>query len=321
MKNSIVGLCFLVALALPSPAQAPEGTPAPSSTPLPHKAKQTDYRYYKVSDKDTIETICLMNNCDGKTLLELNPQLKLRQPQELGVVFVPAPPPRVPRPKKVKAAPVQVEEGGKIEASTPDDMTAEEIAYLIEQSVGKNAASRSVAPIAVPQHRNVFYGSDGRAVYVPTAAPPAPPPEKVTATEGNRRRGLSSRRGRAIGGLLGTARKYMGVPYVWGGEDPSGFDCSGYLQHVYARHGIALPRTADLQFNVGKKVERGKEQPGDMVFFETYCPGPSHCGIYIGKGYFIHASSSRGVTIANLGEDFFAARYLGAKRVIGAKKR
>ncbi len=316
VKTRILGVCFLLALSLPTVAQTPE--PGATATPLPQKAKKVDYRYYKVTDRDTIDTICLMNNCDLKTLTDLNPQLKLRRPQEVGILFVPAPPP--PPPRKRRAKPVEVEEGGKIEASTPDDLTPDEIAYLIDTSVGKNASRAAVvaAPI-VDNHRNVFYGSDGKAVYVPTAAPPPPPPSKVSDAS-EHRRGLSSRRGRAIGGLLGTARKYMGVPYVWGGEDPSGFDCSGFLQHVYARHGIALPRTADLQFNVGKKVERGKEQPGDMIFFETYCPGPSHCGIYIGKGFFIHASSSRGVTISNLSEDFFASRYLGAKRVIGAKK-
>lgn len=317
MKTRIVTACFLVALALPGLAQTPDtsATPAPAA----QKKKASDYRYYKVTDKDTVDTICLLNNCDSKTLLQLNPELKLRNPQEVGVVFVPVPPP--PPPRKRKPRPVQVEQGGKIEANTPDDMTQDEIAYLIETSVGKNA-SRSSSPVGaniIPEHRNVFYGSDGRAVYVPSAPPPAPPPDR--SGDKDHRRGLSSRRGRAIGGLLGTARKYMGVPYVWGGEDPSGFDCSGFLQHVYARHGIALPRTADLQFNVGQVVPRGKEQPGDMIFFETYCPGPSHCGIYIGKGYFIHASSSRGVTISNLSEDFFASRYLGAKRVIGANKR
>ncbi len=313
MKTRVLSACFLLALALPSVAQAPAETPS-AAPPAQPKQAQTDYRYYKVTDSDTVDTICMLNNCDARTLLSLNPQLKLRRPQELGVLFVPCPPP--PPPRKRKAKPVEVVEAERIDANTPDDLTDDEIALLIEQAVGKNAG-RGPVGAAFPQHRNLFYGSDGRVVEIPSAAPPPPPP----SASKDRRRTLASRRGRAIGGLLGTARRYMGVPYVWGGEDPTGFDCSGFLQHVYARHGVMLPRTADLQFNVGMKVGRGKEQPGDMVFFETYCPGPSHCGIYVGRGYFIHASSSRGVTIANLSEDFFASRYLGAKRVIGGNRR
>lgn len=131
----------------------------------------------------------------------------------------------------------------------------------------------------------------------------------------SRRRRLASRRGRNIYALLKSARGMLGVPYVWGGESPTGADCSGYVQLIFARHGVRLPRTADLQFDHGRKVSFGKEQPGDLVFFETYCPGPSHIGIYVGRRQFLHASSGAGkICLGSLETPYFKARYLGARR-------
>jgi len=114
--------------------------------------------------------------------------------------------------------------------------------------------------------------------------------------------------------LTRNAMRFIGTPYVFGGTTSLGFDCSGYVQHVYAMLGIALPRTADAQFYAGRPT-RGGKLPGDLVFFETYEPGPSHVGIYLGHGHFIHSSSSRGVTISSIADRYWSARYLGAKRV------
>lgn len=130
-----------------------------------------------------------------------------------------------------------------------------------------------------------------------------------------RRPSLSSRRGRLLSGVTRSAHRFMGTPYVFGGTSESGIDCSGFTMRVFMMNGIKLPRTADVQYGVGSAVGRGKEEAGDLVFFETYCPGPSHVGIYLGGGNFIHASSSRGVTVANLSDSYFKSRYLGAKRV------
>ncbi len=130
-----------------------------------------------------------------------------------------------------------------------------------------------------------------------------------------RRPQMSSRRGRILHGVTTSARRFIGVPYRMGGTTSRAFDCSGYVQRVFKMNGINLPRTADVQYNVGNKVQRGQEQPGDLVFFETYLPGPSHVGIYLGNGNFIHASSSRGVTISKLSDSYFGPRYIGAKRI------
>lgn len=121
---------------------------------------------------------------------------------------------------------------------------------------------------------------------------------------------------REVRDILTNAESYEGVPYVFGGTTPSGFDCSGYVRYVFAKSGISLPRMADEQYNVGTTVAKRNLQPGDLVFFQTYEPGVSHSGIYIGGGKFISATSSRGVAIADLNDDYWGARYIGAKRVL-----
>jgi cell wall-associated NlpC family hydrolase len=113
------------------------------------------------------------------------------------------------------------------------------------------------------------------------------------------------------------AKSYYGVPYVWGGTSPSGFDCSGFTHYVMLKNDIIIPRTASTQYNSGYWIPKSQLKRGDLVFFTTYKSGPSHVGIYIGNNQFIHASSGAGkVTISNLSSPYYTQRYLGAKRVI-----
>jgi cell wall-associated NlpC family hydrolase len=118
--------------------------------------------------------------------------------------------------------------------------------------------------------------------------------------------------------LTRDALRFLGTPYVFGGTSTSGFDCSGYVQHVFAMLGISIPRTADAQYYAGSRIKGGMK-PGDLVFFQTYAPGPSHVGIYLGNGKFVHASS-HGVMVSNLSDAYWANRYLGAKRMIASIK-
>lgn len=116
-------------------------------------------------------------------------------------------------------------------------------------------------------------------------------------------------------GLTRDALRFLGVPYVFGGTSTGGFDCSGYVQHVFAMVGLHIPRTADAQYYAGSHVGKAQMAPGDLVFFQTYEPGPSHVGIYLGNGRFAHASSSHGVMVSNLSDSYWSARYIGAKRL------
>jgi peptidoglycan DL-endopeptidase CwlO len=130
--------------------------------------------------------------------------------------------------------------------------------------------------------------------------------------------GVLARTSKLATQLTRSALRFLGVPYVFGGTTRSGFDCSGYVQHVFAMLGITLPRTADAQYDAGHRAVGGV-RPGDLVFFQTYAAGASHVGIYLGHDKFVHASSSHGVEVSSLHDSYWAARYIGAKRFLSAK--
>lgn len=117
--------------------------------------------------------------------------------------------------------------------------------------------------------------------------------------------------------IVEEAEKYLGVPYVWGGSSPSGFDCSGYVQYVMRACGYSINRTASDQLEDGYAVSYSNLQPGDLVFFHstynTDAPA-SHVGIYIGDDQFIHAGGSY-VQISSLDSDYYSSRYLCARRI------
>ncbi|WP_274432709.1 C40 family peptidase [Alicyclobacillus sp. ALC3] len=109
------------------------------------------------------------------------------------------------------------------------------------------------------------------------------------------------------------AQRFLGTPYVWGGESPTGFDCSGLVQTVYRHFGVCLPRTAAQQHAATMPVSVQTLQPGDLVFFDTTGATYSHDGIYIGHGQFLSATSSRGVRIADLHDPYYwGVRFTGA---------
>jgi len=134
-----------------------------------------------------------------------------------------------------------------------------------------------------------------------TTAKPAPP--KKTASK------ASSRGARAAA----VAQRYLGTPYRWGGESPSGFDCSGFVMYVFSKVGASLPRVVSAQYRAGEPVPRSKLRPGDIVFFN----GLGHDGIYIGGGRFVHSPRTGDVVkISSIHDSWYSTRWVGARRVV-----
>ncbi len=120
--------------------------------------------------------------------------------------------------------------------------------------------------------------------------------------------------------IVKNAKRHLGEPYVWGGTIPGGFDCSGYMQYIYKKEGIAIPRTAYAQSKVGKEVSRSNLRKGDLLFFLTDKSRGipvTHVGMYIGNGKFIHAASKRqGIIISSFEKSRYAKLFVKAKRII-----
>lgn len=112
--------------------------------------------------------------------------------------------------------------------------------------------------------------------------------------------------------VVKNAYAHIGTHYVWGGDEPGGFDCSGFVKYVMAKNGVDLPRTARQMGNAIPSIPKSELQAGDLVFFR----GPDHVGIYVGNGDFIHASSGQHrVTVSDLSERSYTRRYAGSGRL------
>lgn len=163
-------------------------------------------------------------------------------------------------------------------------------------------------------------GAVPRPFPMPGAAPPAPtPPTSLPPGPGDEPAALppDAPAGEGEGyAIAGTALALRGVPYRNGGTDPSGFDCSGLVQYVFARYGVAVPREVRTLYRAGTKVDRDEVEPGDLVFFSTVARGASHVGIALGGDEFVHAPSSSGVVrVEHLSADYWSRRYIGARRM------
>jgi len=113
--------------------------------------------------------------------------------------------------------------------------------------------------------------------------------------------------------ILDTAKKHVGARYHYGGMGTEGFDCSGFVQHVYRENGITLPRSTVDQFEKGKKISLDEAKPGDLVFFKIYRNRISHVGIFITRSRFIHAPShGKRVGFADMNLDYWKKTFVGA---------
>lgn len=140
----------------------------------------------------------------------------------------------------------------------------------------------------------------------PPAPAPAAPPEMASAPL------LPS----LPGGVVAVALGYRGVPYRFGGSDPAGFDCSGFIQYVFKQIGSILPREVKDQVRIGREIDLEDVKAGDLVFFNTEQHGASHVGLAIGDGQFVHAPSTNGVVrVERLTSSYWAPRFVVAKRI------
>ncbi len=143
------------------------------------------------------------------------------------------------------------------------------------------------------------------------SAPSTSAPQPVIGVSASTPEGSTVAPPNIHGGVVGIAMRYLGVPYVWGGSTPRGFDCSGLVMYVFAQIGVSLPHSSYAQFGMGTPVSLGELQPGDLVFFA----GASHVGIYIGGGQFIHAPHTGTVVQISTLSGWYAATFAGGRRI------
>ncbi len=139
-------------------------------------------------------------------------------------------------------------------------------------------------------------------------------PRPFPTPGGTARSPIASPASPVVEGMLRTATDLLGTPYRNGGSTVEGFDCSGFVQYVFAQQGIRIPRTVRQQAEVGSRVRDA--EAGDLVFFATEGGGPTHVGIALGPDRFIHAPSSRGVVrVEPFAAPYWSSRFLEARRL------
>ena len=169
-----------------------------------------------------------------------------------------------------------------------------------------------IDPIGVvgPQTRAALFGSGSSSNSNANSSNSAAEPEDNS--------GSNPAPSAAASNIVAYAKQFMGTPYVYGGNGPNAFDCSGFVKYVFANAGIGLSRTATAQSGDGVAVSRSNLQTGDLIFFDTISGNSKpidHVGIYIGDGQFIHCSTSKGVTISDLSSGYYSRNYTCATRI------
>jgi peptidoglycan DL-endopeptidase CwlO len=160
-----------------------------------------------------------------------------------------------------------------------------------EQRRQAELARQARARLAQPQPLIPDFSATANATE-PSVALPAAPPSRY-------------------GGVVGIAMQYLGIPYVYGGATPGGFDCSGFVMYVFAQIGVSLPHNAAAQYGSGTPVDRSQLQPGDLVFFN----GLGHVGIYVGGGSFIHSPHTGDVVKISSLSGWYSSTWVGARRL------
>ncbi len=275
-------------LRLTSPSTA--STPAPSSPAAPAAVKTSTYTVkagdtlYKVANAHatSVAKIQQLNNLSTSTI-HVGQKLKVSGTAS-AVVASPSPAPAAP-PAQANTTTYRVVSG--------DTLSKISRSYKVSVAQLMSWNNLSTSNIRV-----------GQVLKLQGGATPTPSPIQVSKPA------ASSKAGQ----VLSIARTQLGVPYAWGGATSSGFDCSGYLYYVYNRAGITIPRTNTIGY-YASSFTVSSPQPGDLVFFKnTYRPGISHVGIYVGNNSFIHAGGDR-VQITSLNDSYWGKHFDSYKRL------
>jgi peptidoglycan DL-endopeptidase CwlO len=199
-----------------------------------------------------------------------------------------------------------------------------------QQVVSQRAAQRQHIEAQLAQRRQLLSSIRGQIVQLKAAEearqlqlasaarerlaaqPPSPGgPAPVVGASASTPEGSSVAPPSTHGGVVGVAMRYLGVPYVWGGSTPRGFDCSGLVMYAFAQIGVSVPHSSYAQYGMGTPVSMSQLQPGDLVFFA----GASHVGIYIGGGQFIHAPHTGDVVKISSLSGWYSSTFAGGRRL------
>lgn len=213
--------------------------------------------------------------------------------------------------------------GGESYIVQPGD-TLYHLARVHGTTVGALQAANSLGSTALITGQVLRFPAPGPGTALPAipqsgenAVRGLPVPGPWAPAAGRDRLNGATRRADLAARITASALRYIGTPYVWGGTSVSGVDCSGLVVLVYSPYVPDLPRRSYDQWAAGAAVDVADLAPGDLVFFNTDGTGASHVGIYIGDGRFVHpAAGAQRVTVDRLDAPYYAAHYLGARRVL-----
>lgn len=278
-----------------SAASIPAASPQKVSTP---KASSSSAHTYTVKSGDTLSHIARIHSTSVSSIQQLNKLSgsTIRPGQKLAVsgkVQAPAPATAV----KVPAAAPVVAKASTYRVVSGDTLTniSKRHGMSVSQVMSLNGLKTST--IRIGQVLKVD-GSSVAKQPVTVSNPISPAP----VASGN------------MSTLLATANSLLGTPYRWGGAAPGGFDCSGFIYYVYNQAGVSIPRTNTTGYDAISYAV-SSPQVGDLVFFKnTYRPGISHMGIYIGNNSFIHAGGDR-VQITSLSDSYWGKHFDSYQRL------